>query len=84
METTKLSSNGQVVIPGPLRKSHHWQAGQELVVIDVGDGILLKSGDVFRETQINDVASCLKFTGKARSLEDMELAILKGVKEKGK
>ena len=84
METTKLSSKGQVVIPGPLRKSHHWEAGQELVVIDVGDGILLKSAAVFEERQINDVASCLKFTGEARSLEDMELAILKGVKEKGK
>ena len=84
MEATKLSSKGQVLIPGSLRKSHHWEAGQELVVIDVGDGILLKSRDVFQETQINDVASCLKFTGKARSLEDMELAILKGVKEKVK
>jgi AbrB family looped-hinge helix DNA binding protein len=84
MQTTKLSSKGQVVIPGTLRKSHHWQAGQELVVIDVGDGVLLKSGDVFAQTQINDVASCLKFTGKVRSLEDMELAILKGVMEKVK
>ena len=82
METTKLSSKGQVVIPGPLRKSHHWKAGQKLVVIDVGDGILLKSAAVFEETQINDVASCLKFTGEARSLEDMELAILKGIEEK--
>lgn len=82
METTKLSSKGQVVIPGPLRKSHHWEAGQELIVIDVGDGVLLKSAAAFEETQINNVASCLKFTGKARSLEDMELAILKGIKEK--
>ncbi len=63
METTKLSSKGQVVIPGSLRKSHHWESGQELVVIDVGDGILLKSAAVFEETQINDVASCLKYTG---------------------
>jgi AbrB family looped-hinge helix DNA binding protein len=84
METTKLSSKGQVVIPGSLRKSHHWESGQELVVIDVGDGILLKSAAVFEETQINDVASCLKYTGETRSLEDMELAILKGVKEKVK
>ena len=84
METTKLSSKGQVLIPWLLRKSHHWQAGQELVVIDVGDGILLKPKAVFEERQINDVASCLKFTGETRSLEDMELAILKGVKEKVK
>ncbi len=84
MEATKLSSKGQVAYSRAIEKSLHWEAGQELVVIDVGDGILLKSRDVFQETQINDVASCLKFTGKARSLEDMELAILKGVKEKVK
>lgn len=81
METTKLSSKGQVVIPSLLRKSLHWETGQELVVIDVGDGVLLKSGHAFEETQINDVAACLKFTGKVRSLEDMEQAILKGIKE---
>ena len=84
METTKLSSKGQVVIPRPLRKSHHWEAGQELVVIDMGDGILLKPEAVFAETHINEVASCLKFSGETRSLEDMELAILKGIKEKYK
>ena len=50
----------------------------------MGDGILLKSAAVFEETQINDVVSCLKYTGEARSLEDMELAILRGVKEKVK
>ena len=84
METIKISSKGQVVIPKSLRVAHHWEAGQELIVIDVGDGVLLKSAAVFDETQINNVASCLKFTGKTRSLEDMELAILKGVKEKVK
>lgn len=46
------------------------------------DGILLKAATVFEETQINEVASCLKYAGETKSLEDMELAILKGIKEK--
>jgi AbrB family looped-hinge helix DNA binding protein len=82
MKTTKLSSKGQVIIPKPLRMAHHWEVGQELVVVDVGDGILLKSKAPFPETDINDVASCLKFNGKAKTLDDMELAIEKGIKDK--
>jgi len=84
MNTTKLSSKGQVIIPKPLRVAHHWQVGQELVAIDLGDGILLKPKTPFPETNINDVASCLKFEGKAKTLDDMKFAIEKGIKEKYK
>ncbi len=84
MKTTRLSSKGQVIIPKPLRASHHWEAGQELVVVDVGDGILLKPKTPFEETAIEDVASCLRFKGKARTLDDMEAAISKGIRDKFK
>jgi len=80
MNTTKLSSKGQVIIPKPLRTAHHWESGQELVVIDVGDGILLKPKTPFAESDINEVASCLKYNGKAKTLEDMDAAIKRGIK----
>ena len=80
VETTKISSKGQVVIPKSLRVAHHWETGQELVVVDVGDGILFKPKSPFKETSINEVASSLKFTGKTKSLDDMDSAIRKGVK----
>lgn len=82
METTKISSKGQVVIPKSLRVAHHWETGQELVVVDVGDGILFKPKSPFAETGIDDVASSLKFTGKTRTLEDMDEAIRKGVRDR--
>jgi AbrB family looped-hinge helix DNA binding protein len=82
MDTTKLSSKGQVIIPKHFRTAHRWEPGQELVVIDTGDGILLKPKAPFRETRINDVASCLGYMGKPKTLEDMERAIEQGVKEK--
>ena len=82
METTKLSSKGQVIIPKHYRNSHHWEAGQELIVIDTGDGILLKPKTPFQETSIENVASCLKYTGKPKSIEDMELAIAQGIKDR--
>ena len=77
MNITKLSSKGQVIIPKPLRAAHHWEAGQELVVINLADGILLKSKSPFPETSINDVASCLKYKGDAKTLDEMEEAIKK-------
>lgn len=80
MNTTKLSSKGQVIIPKPLRAAHHWEIGQELIVIDQGDGILLKPKTPFEETKINDVASCLKYKGTPKTIDDMNHAIGKGIK----
>lgn len=81
MNTTKLSSKGQVIIPKPLRTAHHWEAGQELVVFDSGDGVLLKPVKPFTETNITDVASCLHYSGKAKTLAEMEKAIAQGIQE---
>jgi len=36
----------------------------------------------FKETNIADVASCLKHEGKPKSLDEMNAAIQKGVKDK--
>jgi AbrB family looped-hinge helix DNA binding protein len=80
METTKLSSKGQVIIPKPLRTAHHWETGQELIVIDTGDGILLKPKNPFPESNIDEAASCLNYNGKTKTLEDMDAAIKKGIK----
>lgn len=84
MKVTRLSSKGQVIIPKPLRASHHWEAGQELEVVDVGDGILLKPKTPFEETSIKDVASCLGDKGKAKAPDDMETAISMGIRDKYK
>jgi len=81
MDTTKLSSKGQVIIPKPLRTAHRWEPGQELIVTDTGDGVLLKSKTPFQETSIEKVSSCLQYAGKPKTLDDMEKAIKRGVKE---
>lgn len=81
METTKLSSKGQVVIPKNYRNALHWEVGQEFVVTNVGDGVLLKPKEAFSETVLDEVAACLPYTGKTITLEEMEKAIEKGVKD---
>lgn len=75
MKSTKLSSKGQVIIPKNLRSIYHWHAGQELSVIDTGDGILFKAKIQFSEVTLDDVAGCLAYQGAVKSLEDMASAI---------
>jgi AbrB family looped-hinge helix DNA binding protein len=82
MNTTKLSSKGQVIIPKSFRTAHHWEPGQELLVINTADGVLLKPRMPFLETNVDDVASCLQYIGKPKSLDDMKEAIKLGVKER--
>lgn len=80
MLTTKLSSKGQVIIPKEIRSRHHWEPGQELQAIDTDDGILLRPASPFPETSIKDVAACLAFSGKPKTLAEMEAAIKKGAR----
>jgi AbrB family looped-hinge helix DNA binding protein len=81
MSTTRLSSKGQVIIPKVLRSRHHWEPGQELVAIDTEDGVLLRPASAFPVTTLREVAACLSFTGKAKTLEDMDAAIKAGAKK---
>ena len=83
MEITKLSNQGQITIPQILREQYHWEDGQELVIINMGDGILLKPKKPFKETTLDQVAGCLKYEGKAKTIEEMDEAIEQGIKELG-
>lgn len=69
-----------MIIPKTFRTTHRWEPGQELVVIDVEDGVLLKSKTPFAETTLDEVAGSLRVAGKARTLDDMEAAIRRGVR----
>jgi AbrB family looped-hinge helix DNA binding protein len=81
MAHTTLSSKGQVIIPQPFRNAHNWKPGQQLEVIDSGEGILLKPVKPFEPTTLAEVAACLPFQGKAKSLAEMEDAIRQGAME---
>ena len=81
MQVFRLSSKGQIIIPKALRAAHHWEAGQELIGIDVGDSILIKPKKPFPETTLAQVAGCLKYGGKPKTLDELEDAIGRGVRE---
>ena len=80
MESTKLSSKGQVIIPKHIRSSYHWETGQELIVIDTGNGILLKPKAPFSKSTLSEVAGSLKYQGAAKTIDGMNAAVAKGLK----
>jgi AbrB family looped-hinge helix DNA binding protein len=81
METTKLSSKGQIIIPKAVREAYNWQAGVEFFVVLTEDGILLKPKTPFPRTTIDEVAGILSYDGPRISSEEMDTAIRKGVLE---
>ena len=72
METVKLSSKGQVVIPKAIRDACHFHIGEEFIVTVVGGEIRLRpaAGSVKRTT-LDEVAGMLHRTG-AKPLNDEE------------
>lgn len=80
MAKTRLSSKGQVIIPKSLRDAHHWRPGQELLVIDTEEGVLLKPAKPFPSTTLDQLVGCLPYDGPAKTLADMEQAIEQGAR----
>jgi AbrB family looped-hinge helix DNA binding protein len=80
METTRLSSKGQIVLPKSVRDARSWEPGTEFAVDETPEGILLRPLRPFPPTSIADVFGCLKYKGRAKTLRQMEKAIAKGLR----
>lgn len=72
METTKLSSKGQVIIPKSVREAHRWEPGTEFTIEDTPQGILLKPKKLFPETRLEDGLGCIGYQGPPLSLEEID------------
>ncbi len=79
METTQLSSKGQLVLPQRVRKAHGWGAGTLFKVSDLPEGVLLSplaAPPVFAPTQLKDVYGMAARPGrKPVSLAQMDAAV---------
>jgi AbrB family looped-hinge helix DNA binding protein len=75
METTRLSTKGQLIVPKAIRESRAWGPGTEFTVEETGDGILLRPAARFAETRLEGVVGCLRSAGKAKRLKQMDAAI---------
>jgi len=74
VETTRLSSKGQIVLPSSIRKARQWRAGAAFEVRETPEGILLKPLEPQGASRIEDVAGCLKAKRRV-SLAEMKAAV---------
>lgn len=82
METTSLSSKGQVIIPKAIRESHHWQPGTRFIIEETADGIILRTGKPFPATRIEDGLGCAGYKGAPKTLEEIEEALAADLRKK--
>jgi AbrB family looped-hinge helix DNA binding protein len=78
MNTTKLSSKGQIVLPSVIRGARQWPAGTEFAVIDTPEGVLLKPlapAPRFAPTRLADIVGMAGYVGPRLSLADMDAAV---------
>ena len=72
METVKVSSKGQIVIPKSLRDANRIHTGDSFVVTVVGDELRLKPAPTVGQTSLKSVAGMLHRPG-AKKLSDRQL-----------
>lgn len=78
--STRLSTKGQVIIPKAIRERHGWRPGTELEVEEQGDAVVLRPSGQLPATTLDELVGCTGYDGPARSLEDMEAAIVEGAR----
>lgn len=84
MEKTKLSSKGQVVLPRAIRAAKAWRTGQPLAVLSTDEGVLLKPLKLFESTTLDEAFGCLRYKGKAKTIEEMDAAVVEEARRRGK
>ena len=76
MRTSRLSTKGQIIVPKSIRDEHAWTPGTELAFEETSDGILLRPVTVFPPSTLDQVAGCLKYKGKPKTIADMDKAVM--------
>jgi AbrB family looped-hinge helix DNA binding protein len=80
METTTLSSKGQVVLPKSVREARAWSAGTRFSVETTPDGVLLRPLMDVPPTRLDQVVGCLKWAGEPKSITQMKRGIAREIK----
>jgi AbrB family looped-hinge helix DNA binding protein len=75
METIRLSSKGQFVLPKAIRDLHHWGAGTELVVMERNSEVVIKAAKPFAATKLEPPDTPSIYTGKPLTIAAMDRAI---------
>ena len=79
METTRLSTKGQIILPKTVRDSHAWPPGTEFSVEETPQGVLLRPLKRSPASNLAEVKGCLKWSGKPKTTAVMNTGIARRV-----
>ena len=81
MQTTVLSSKGQIIIPKQLRVARRWGPGTQLEVHDTPEGLLLRPAGPTQKVELASGLALIRervgYRGQALSLAEMDAAVLR-------
>ncbi|HBA88518.1 MAG TPA: AbrB family transcriptional regulator [Geobacter sp.] len=80
METTTLSSKGQIIIPKILRDTHQWRPGTKFFIEDTETGLVLRPAGGFTVTDLEEGLGCAGYSGAAKSVDEMKEGIDEALK----
>lgn len=63
VETAKMSSKGQLVIPDVFRRNFGWKAGTTLLMIGTGNAVVLQSLQTPTDDQVDQIVAQTKAIG---------------------
>jgi len=85
LDTVKLSSKGQIVIPKEIRDARHWRTGTSLVITEDGQGLRLAQAPLIPPTRAEDGLGLLAGArGKRMTEEQVAKAIRRRVRRSDK
>lgn len=81
MQTTVLSSKGQIIIPKKLRVARRWGPGTQLEVHDTPEGLLLRPAGPTQKVALASGLAAIRqrvaYRGPVLSLAEMDAAVLR-------
>lgn len=79
MQTTQMSSKGQVIIPKAIRTRRHWLPGTRLVAEETPEGVLLRmvrhTGTQTIDAGLAALHALANHRGRAKTLPEMDAAV---------
>jgi AbrB family looped-hinge helix DNA binding protein len=82
METTRLSTKGQIILPKAIRQAHSWAPGTKFCIEETAQGVLLRPLKRAIPTTLAEVSGCLKWYGKPKTIAQMQAGIARKIKNR--
>jgi AbrB family looped-hinge helix DNA binding protein len=79
---TILSAKGQIVIPKAIRDANRWEPGMRMMIDATAFEMTIRPARPAPKLAPEQVGGCLKYTGAAKTIEQMNDAIGLGIQER--